>query len=89
MLIGLLPREIRTLQLRYGLLDGQAYTPEEVGRKMGVTPQRVRQIEAQALSQFMTNWPILLKALRRLWAMGKVSELKTPFYAPLEKPANQ
>ncbi|OGO23181.1 MAG: RNA polymerase subunit sigma, partial [Chloroflexi bacterium RBG_16_51_16] len=46
---GLPPREVRILQLRYGLLDGQAYTLEEVGRKMGVTRERVRQIEAQAL----------------------------------------
>jgi RNA polymerase primary sigma factor len=46
---GLSPREVRILQLRYGLLDGQAYTLEEVGRKVGVTRERVRQIEAQAL----------------------------------------
>ncbi len=45
------PREVRILQLRYGLLDGKAYTLEEVGRKMGVTRERVRQIEAQALSR--------------------------------------
>ena len=45
------PREVRILQLRYGLLDGQAYTLEEVGRKMGVTRERVRQIEAQAMSR--------------------------------------
>jgi RNA polymerase primary sigma factor len=45
------PREVRILQLRYGLLDGQAYTLEEVGRKVGVTRERVRQIEAQALSR--------------------------------------
>jgi RNA polymerase primary sigma factor len=38
---GLPPREVRILQLRYGLLDGQAYTLEEVGRKMGVTRERV------------------------------------------------
>ena len=50
-LSGLPPREVRILQLRYGLLDGQAYTLEEVGRKMGVTRERVRQIEAQALSR--------------------------------------
>jgi RNA polymerase primary sigma factor len=37
---GLPPREVRILQLRYGLLDGQAYTLEEVGRKMGVTRLR-------------------------------------------------
>ena len=48
---GLPPREVRILQLRYGILDGQAYTLEEVGRKMGVTRERVRQIEAQALSR--------------------------------------
>lgn len=45
------PREVCILQLRYGLLDGQSYTLEEVGRKMGVTRERVRQIEAQALSR--------------------------------------
>jgi RNA polymerase primary sigma factor len=45
------PREVRILQLRYGLIDGQTYTLEEVGRKMGVTRERVRQIESQALSR--------------------------------------
>jgi RNA polymerase primary sigma factor len=48
---GLPPREVRILQLRYGLQDGRSYTLEEVGRKMGVTRERVRQIEAQALSR--------------------------------------
>ena len=85
MLTGLPPRELRILQLRYGLLDGQAYTLEEVGHKMGVTRERVRQIEAQALSRFMTNWPIILDALHRLWESGKASELKSPFYEPFEK----
>ncbi len=45
------PREVRVLQLRYGLQNGKLYTLEEVGRKMGVTRERVRQIEAQALSR--------------------------------------
>ncbi|HNY19026.1 MAG TPA: sigma-70 family RNA polymerase sigma factor [Flexilinea sp.] len=59
---GLPPREVRILQLRYGLLDGQAYTLEEVGRKMGVTRERVRQIEAQALSRL--RHPTVRKILR-------------------------
>jgi RNA polymerase primary sigma factor len=50
--LGVLPpREVRILQLRYGLMDGRSYTLEEVGRKMGVTRERVRQIEAQALNR--------------------------------------
>jgi len=89
MLTELPPREVRILQLRYGLLDGQVYTLEEVGRKIGVTRERVRQIEAQALNRFMTNWPIILDVLRHLWEMGKVSELKSPFYEPFEKPVNK
>ncbi|MDY0020235.1 MAG: RNA polymerase sigma factor [Anaerolineae bacterium] len=50
-LADLPPREVKILQMRYGLLDGQTYTLEEVGKKLGVTRERVRQIEAQALSR--------------------------------------
>jgi len=49
--ISLSPREVRILQLRFGLVDGYAYTLEEVGRKFGVTRERIRQIEAQALGR--------------------------------------
>lgn len=45
------PREARVLRLRFGIDDGQAYTLEEVGRKMGVTRERIRQIEATALNR--------------------------------------
>jgi RNA polymerase primary sigma factor len=51
MLQDLPPRAVRILKLRYGLVDGETYTLEEVGRKLGVTRERVRQIEAQALSR--------------------------------------
>ncbi len=50
--LGRLPdREAHILELRYGLLDGEAHTLEDVGRKIGVTRERVRQLEAQALNR--------------------------------------
>ena len=45
----LTPRERRVLQLRFGLIDGQQRTLEEVGKRFSVTRERIRQIEARAL----------------------------------------
>ena len=45
------PREAQILRLRYGLGDGRVYTLEEVGQTIGVTRERVRQLEAQALNR--------------------------------------
>jgi len=45
----LTPREARILRLRYGLQNGRSYTLEEVGRKFGLTRERIRQIESKAL----------------------------------------
>jgi RNA polymerase primary sigma factor len=42
-------RERKILQLRYGLIDGQRRTLEEVGVAFGITRERTRQIEAEAL----------------------------------------
>jgi len=46
---ALTPREGRVVQLRFGLKDGHAHTLDEVGKKFGVTRERIRQIEAKAL----------------------------------------
>ena len=42
-------RERRIIDLRYGLVDGHRRTLEEVGRALGMTRERARQIEAEAL----------------------------------------
>jgi RNA polymerase primary sigma factor len=42
-------REREVLEMRFGLSDGQDHTLEEVGRHLGVTRERIRQIEAKAL----------------------------------------
>jgi RNA polymerase primary sigma factor len=42
-------REREILRLRYGLVDGYAYTLEEVGKIFSVTRERVRQIETKAV----------------------------------------
>ncbi|HLF71055.1 MAG TPA: sigma-70 family RNA polymerase sigma factor [Dehalococcoidia bacterium] len=45
------PREREIITLRYGLRDRRQRTLEEVGRHFNLTRERVRQIEARALSQ--------------------------------------
>ncbi len=48
-LTSLNPREVRILRMRFGLQNGRSYTLEEVGQKFGLTRERIRQIEGQAL----------------------------------------
>jgi RNA polymerase primary sigma factor len=44
-------RERHVLVLRYGLFDGEARTLEEIGRRLGLTRERVRQIELDSLKR--------------------------------------
>ena len=44
-------REKDVIRLRFGLVDGQPRTLEDVGKKFGVTRERIRQIESKTLSK--------------------------------------
>ncbi len=48
---GLTPREERVLALRFGLKDGYEYRLVDVAKRFGLTRERVRQIEGQALKK--------------------------------------
>ncbi|PIR37941.1 MAG: RNA polymerase sigma factor RpoD [Candidatus Zambryskibacteria bacterium CG10_big_fil_rev_8_21_14_0_10_42_12] len=48
-------KEREILELRYGMVDGITHTLEEVGKKFGVTRERIRQIEAKALEKLRNN----------------------------------
>jgi len=45
------PRERRIIKMRYGFDDGQAKTLDEVGAELGITRERVRQIQAKAINK--------------------------------------
>jgi RNA polymerase primary sigma factor len=47
----LTPREQKILKMRFGLESGRSHTLEETGQEFGVTRERIRQIEAKALSK--------------------------------------
>jgi len=50
-IVDLVPREQKILQMRFGLEDGITHTLEEVGKEFNVTRERIRQIEAKALNK--------------------------------------
>jgi RNA polymerase primary sigma factor len=49
------PREARILRLRYGLQDGHSHSLEETGQKIGLTRERIRQIERDALRRLRNS----------------------------------
>lgn len=42
-------REAKVIRMRFGIEDGQTHTLEEVGKELGVTRERIRQIEGKAI----------------------------------------
>ncbi|MEJ5250909.1 MAG: sigma-70 family RNA polymerase sigma factor [Armatimonadota bacterium] len=56
-LSNLTDREAEVVRMRYGLIDGYARTLEEVGQELGVTRERVRQIELRAIKKLRQIGP--------------------------------
>ena len=61
---ALSPREAAVIRLRFGIGQGEAMTLEEVGQILGVTRERIRQIEEKALVKLKA--PEFLQILRPL-----------------------
>jgi len=53
-LASLPERERQVVVLRYGLADAEPKTLEEIGRRLGITRERVRQIELESLRRLAT-----------------------------------
>jgi RNA polymerase primary sigma factor len=49
------PREEQILRLRFGIGEPRSYTLEEVGKRFGISRERVRQIEQRALSKLQAK----------------------------------
>ncbi len=48
---NLSPREAKIMALRFGLLDGKPHTLDEIGKYLGLTRERIRQLEKESLSK--------------------------------------
>ena len=65
LLAGLTAREREVVELRFGLLDDRPRTLDEVGQRVGLTPERVRQIQKITLARLgsFSEWRELRESL--------------------------
>ncbi|OGK39309.1 hypothetical protein A3F34_01845 [Candidatus Roizmanbacteria bacterium RIFCSPHIGHO2_12_FULL_44_10] len=61
LLLSLSAREARVLELRFGLRNGRTYSLKEIGVKFGVTRERIRQIEKEAIAKLRRPGKAFLK----------------------------
>jgi RNA polymerase primary sigma factor len=62
-------REVLILEKHYGLLDGESHTLQTIGNELGVTRERIWQLEQRALHKLRTLDYLSLTSLRVVIAM--------------------
>jgi hypothetical protein len=77
----LTPRERRVLQLRFGSIDGHQRTLDDVGKRFGVSAERIRQIEARALRK--TRPPSRSKEAQGRLSATVAEALEAKYHVPV------
>ncbi len=79
-LLNLSEREAQIVQMRFGLLDGNPMTLEEIGKQFNVTRERIRQIEARALSKM--RHPVKANELKEIFQDHSLISISPAYSSP-------
>ena len=72
------PNALQIVRLRYGFSDGKCYTYEEIGKALGVTRYKVRQIEVKAFREIRkSKWGQMRRLEGRVYRKTKFYESET------------